>query len=120
MAATIRELRPGVPKPPRSLGKAGLALWDRVCGDYDIGDIGGQELLCLAAETLDRVERCRKQIDADGEVVKTATGARREHYLLKTELQGRAFVARTLTKLGIDAEVARPVGRPPMKLYPNA
>jgi hypothetical protein len=101
------------------LGKVGLELWNRVCSDYDISDIGGQELLALAAETLDRVERCRQQIDAEGEIVRTKAGSR-EHCLLKTELQGRALISRLLSKLGIDGEVARPVGRPPMKMYPDA
>jgi hypothetical protein len=58
-------------QPPRKLGQAGQLLWDGVMAEYDIRDRGGLELLCLAAETIDRVQRLAERIDAEGEVVRT-------------------------------------------------
>jgi hypothetical protein len=98
--------------PPRTLGEPGRSLWDRVMIEYDIADAGGRELLALACQALDRAERLREQIDRDGEVIR-ARGMVKNHPALKDELANRAFVARTLQRLGLDVEPLRPnVGRP--------
>src|SRR5262249_40720221 len=99
------------PQPPRPLGQHGLRLWTSVMGAYAIDDVGGIELLCLCCQALDRAESCRALIDADGERVKTRTGMRSPP-LLRDELANRAFVARTLDRLGINAEALKSVGRP--------
>jgi hypothetical protein len=44
-------------------------------------------------------------------LILTKSGAR-EHPLLKAELSNRAFVSRTLARLGLDVEAVRTVGRP--------
>jgi hypothetical protein len=46
-----------VPPPPCKLGKHGTALWNFVQREYGITDIGGIELLCLAAQSLDKERR---------------------------------------------------------------
>ncbi len=99
-------------EPPRKLGSAGRLLWDGVMSEYDIRDRGGLELLCLAAETIDRVQRLAERIDAEGETVRSKAGLR-VHPAIKDELAGRAFVARTLERLGLNLETVKPVGRPP-------
>lgn len=99
--------------PPRKLGQHGMKLWGFVHGHYEIVDAGGVELLTLACQALDRAESCAAQIAKDGEVIRTKTGLR-EHPLLKIELANRAFIARTLQRLGLDVEAIKPVGRPPM------
>ena len=98
-------------QPPRKLGPAGRQLWDGVMAEYDIRDRGGLELLCLAGETIDRVQRLAERIDAEGEVVRTKNGPK-AHPALRDELAGRAFVARTLERLGLNIEAVKPVGRP--------
>ena len=35
--------------PPRDLGKHGLQLWREIQAAYQIGDVGGRELLAQAA-----------------------------------------------------------------------
>jgi len=66
----------------------------------------------LAAEALDRAEVCRERIDRDGEMISTK-GGMRKNPLLKSELASRAFVVRTLARLGLNFEPVRPsVGRP--------
>jgi hypothetical protein len=98
--------------PPRSLGKPGRSLWDRIMREYAIRDAGGIELLLLACEATDRAASLRDQIDRDGELIPTRSGLK-EHPGLKAELANRAFVSRTLKRLGLDVEPVRPgVGRP--------
>jgi hypothetical protein len=99
--------------PPRPLGVHGTALWNRVLADYDIADVGGRELLALACEQLDRAVALREQIDQDGLVIKTRTGVLKDHPALRHELAARAFIAKTLLKLGLNVEPLHPgPGRP--------
>jgi hypothetical protein len=98
--------------PPRTLAEPGRSLWNRVMSEYDIRDSGGLELLALACQGLDRAESLREEIDRDGEVLR-ARGIVRDHPALKHELASRAFVARTLMKLGLNFEPVRSAaGRP--------
>ena len=102
----------GTPAPPRALGKAGQALWRSVLAEYDVSDAAGAEMLCQACAALDRAEALREAIDADGEVIRSK-GTLRDHPGLKHELASRAFVVRTLHRLGLDCEPVRAMGRPP-------
>ena len=97
-----------LPNPPRPLGEAGLSLWNRIQTEYLIVDSGGVEMLTLAAEALDRAAELRAQIDADGLMNQHG----RENPLLKHELAARAFVSRTLQRLGLDIETVRAPGCP--------
>ena len=103
--------RPG--GPPRPLGKHGLALWKSVTAEYGIEDCGGVEMLAQACAALDRAEACRVLIDRDGEVTRIKGGGMKDHPALKHELANRAFLVRTLGRLGLDVEAIRPPGRPP-------
>jgi hypothetical protein len=99
--------------PPRTLSNHGRSLWNRVMSSYDIRDVGGIELLTLACQALDRAESLSELINAEGAVI-AVRGVPREHPALKSELANRAFVSRTLARLGLDVEPLRPgVGRPP-------
>ena len=51
-------------------------------------------------------------MDLGGEIISTKQGPI-EHPGLRHELQARAFVVRTLQRLGLDVEAVKPVGRPP-------
>jgi hypothetical protein len=96
---------------PAQLEAYGGALWRQVMAEYDVADVGGRAMLEQACRALDRAERARAQINRDGEVVATKSGPR-EHPLLKSELSNRAFVVRTLSRLGLNFEPVRAVGRP--------
>jgi hypothetical protein len=100
------------PEPPRTLGEAGLALWRRVHDEYDISDVAGLEMLVQCCAALDRAEALRAEIEADGEVLR-ARGQIKDHPALKHELAARAFVVRTLSRVGLNFEPVRSVGRPP-------
>jgi len=99
-------------RPPCALGKVGQSLWNRVLGDYDINDAAGVELLAQACQAADRAESLRRQIDETGEVIHTRSGLR-DNPLLKHEVASRAFVTRTLCRLGLNSEPLRAPGRPP-------
>src|SRR5262245_27603544 len=108
---TVVKSQSTVAPPPRKLGEHGKALWDAVQREYGISDIGGIELLCLAAQALDRAESLSARIAQDGETFLTEQGIR-SHPSIKDELACRAFISRTLVRLGICTENVKTVGRP--------
>jgi hypothetical protein len=84
--------------------------------EYAIEDSGGVEMLTQACQALDRAEALREEIDRDGEVIRTR-GTVRDHPALKHELANRAFVVRTLAKLGLNFEpVLASSGRPGLNI----
>ena len=97
--------------PPSTLGKAGAKLWHALMSEYDIHDAGGLEMLAQACGAADRVTEYSAAIDRDGCTVRGKSGVK-EHPLLKHELAARAFVVRTLARLGLDLEPIKSVGRP--------
>lgn len=80
--------------------------------EYRIDDAGGIELLAQACAAADRVEALAERINVDGEVVHTRAGPK-AHPALRDELAGRAFICRTLERLGLNLETIKPIGRPP-------
>jgi hypothetical protein len=54
---------------------------------------------------------CHVTLAADGEVIHTRNGPE-AHPALRDELQGRAFIVRTLERLGLNVETIKPVSRP--------
>jgi hypothetical protein len=93
-------------EPPRPLGSQGRGLWNRVQAEYDVSDPAGIEFLTLAAESLDRAQALSEAIERDGMVVRTPSGLR-SHPALREELANRAFVTRTLQRLGLNYEPLR-------------
>ena len=69
-------------------------------------------MLAQACAALDRSEECAAAIARDGVTMRLKAGLSKDHPLLKHELAARAFVVRTLGRLGLDVEPIRPVGRP--------
>jgi hypothetical protein len=100
------------PKPPRPLGKHGLAVWQGLHREFIIEDGGTLEVLCQGCAAIDRAESCAEAIARDGPVV-MVRGSPREHPLLRCELSARALAIRTLSRLGLTFEQVKPIGRPP-------
>ena len=98
-------------EPPRPLGRHGTGLWCKVMSEYRIDDAGGIELLAQACGALDRVEALGERIAEDGEIIYGKAGPK-AHPALKEQLAARAFLVRTLQKLGLNVEVVKPPGRP--------
>jgi hypothetical protein len=103
---TIVNPTSSISKPPTNLGPAGVALWHSIMTEYDVSDAGGRALLEQAAMAYDRAERLRIEIDRDGEIIRGRTGMR-EPPGLRAELAARAFICRTLQRLGINLEAVR-------------
>jgi hypothetical protein len=102
-----------VPTPPGKLAVTGMSLWKDITAAYQFEDRASYEALFQACCAADRAEACRKQIDEDGECIRSGKIIR-DHPLLKHEIAARAFVVRTLGRLGLDLEPVRPgPGRPP-------
>jgi hypothetical protein len=91
------------PEPPRPLGEHGMKLWTSIVRDYEFSDPGSIETLCEACQALDRAEELAAQIATDGVIVRGRAGPR-DHPALKHELANRAFVTRSLARLGLDLE----------------
>jgi hypothetical protein len=89
-----------------------MNLWNNILREFTIDDAAGRELLALACEQLDRAEALKAQINADGEIIQTRNGPK-SHPALRHELQARAFVVKTLVKLGLNDEPIQRPGRPP-------
>jgi hypothetical protein len=82
--------------------------------EYEVNDVAGRELLCAAAQALDRAEALSTQIAADGEILHTRGGVPRSHPGIRDELACRSFVTKTIQRLGLNFEAVKPsVGRPP-------
>jgi hypothetical protein len=79
---------------------------------HDIADSSGLVLLEQACAAVDGIAECAATIARDGRIIRGKFGPR-EHPLLKHELALRAFVCRTLQRLGLNLEPTnKSVGRP--------
>ena len=97
--------------PPPNLGKTGRTLWQSIMSEYDIRDSGGQQMLFQICEAADRVEEFSATIKRDGLVLRTKSGPK-DHPLLRHEQAARSFIIRSLSRLGLDVEPLKAVGRP--------
>src|SRR4051812_3763764 len=113
--STLSMVSPGATgmAPPRPLGDHGMALWHRVQAEYGIADTGGIELLAQSCAALDRAEALAEAIARDGVVVEGEKNGPRSHPACKDELACRAFVVRTLERLGLNVDAVKSPGRPP-------
>jgi hypothetical protein len=98
--------------PPAHLSADGRRLWIDIQSAYQIDDPGGLVLLRVAAEALDRAERCRRLIDEQGEML-TVRGMPRAHPALAAERDARAAIVRAIRNLNLDLEPLKAIGRPP-------
>ena len=68
-------------------------------------------MLMQAAHTADRIAELSAAIAKDGATIRTKTGVK-SNPAIRDELQGRAFIVRTLEKLGLNLEALKPPGKP--------
>src|SRR5262249_28582854 len=94
--------------PPRPLGPHGTAVWNAVQHEYGIRHRGGIEVLAQACAAVDRAEALAEAIERDGPVIYGRSGVPRSHPSVKDELACRAFVVRSLERLGLNVEAVKP------------
>lgn len=99
------------PKPRSKFGASGQALWESIQGEFDVSDAGGTALLTQICHAQDRVTQLAEQIAIDGVTI-YVKGVPKAHPALRDELQGRAFICRSLQRLGVNVEAVKSVGRP--------
>jgi len=97
--------------PPSTLGKSGATLWRMIQSEYCISDSGGKAILLQICSACDNLCECDTIIARDGPMIASKTGPK-EHPLLKQRLALRAFICRSVQRLGLSLEVIQPVGRP--------
>jgi hypothetical protein len=83
-----------------------MKLWRQVHAEFQFDDIGGIELLAQACAGIDRAESLAARIEADGELIRGPQGLKC-HPGIREEMSARAFVVRTLMKLGLNYEPLR-------------
>lgn len=92
-------------------------MWSSIHRQYVVTDADRLAMLLQVCEAEDQAQACHAQIEKDGVVQRTEAGGLKDHPALKHELANRAFVVRTLARLGLsDAGKPKPVGRPPTPL----
>jgi P27 family predicted phage terminase small subunit len=99
-------------QPPRQLGQHGMQFWQRVMAEFAISDVGGQEILMQACSAIDRAEMLAAVVESEGAVLRTRSGTVKSHPSIRDEMSARQVVLRAITKLGIDLEPQKTVGRP--------
>ena len=107
------------PKAPAHLAEATRKWWRQVHKDYRMEEWESR-LLTLAAEAWDRTQQAREILARDGLVIEGREGGLRAHPCVAIERDARLTFARIIKDLNLETgEPDRPVGRPPMKAWPN-
>jgi hypothetical protein len=110
---TNQEPSPGLSPydPPASLGQNGRKLWSSIMAQYAITDSGGLAILEQACRSIDMAEEYAAIIAREGPTQATRMGVK-DHPLTRHVLAARALGTRLLTKLGLNIEPVRAIGRP--------
>lgn len=99
-------MRRKIPTAPITLSPEGKRLWRQILTDYPgIQDRAHLKVLEVALLALDRAERCRRQIDADGEMMPDRFGIKKPHGLLPSERDARAAFYNGIKTLGLSPEI---------------
>ena len=70
--------------------------------DWHLDDSASQNVLSVTLEARDRAERCRKQINRDGELVTDRFGQAKANPLLSAERDSRSQFLAGLKQLGLE------------------
>ena len=94
-------------RPPSHLKRAGRELWRDIAEQFAIDDAGGQALLTLAAECLDRLREAQAVVERDGPTTLDRYGQVRTHPALSLEKDARGQLLQALKQLNLDLEPLR-------------
>lgn len=94
--------KPGGPKVPVGLSKAGAALWAAIQREYRVVDSAGLAVLEQAMRSWERAEGARRQLDREGITFKDRWSQRRPHPALPVERDSRAAFMQGIKQLGVE------------------
>ena len=100
------------PTPPASASDAAAAWWRSVREEYGIDDAAGLALLEQAALALTRAEQARELLAREGMVTRDRFDQPKPHPATIIVRDAESSFRSSLRDLRLDAEPARPVGRP--------
>jgi hypothetical protein len=88
------------PRGPKSLGTAGKRLWKAVAVEFDLGE-HEWALLRQAAHTADLCDELQAEVERDGPIITTASGATRTHPGVIELRNQRLLLARLVAMLRV-------------------
>ena len=74
---------------PNTLGKYGREFYTELAEEFEIADVGGLSILCIAAECLDRLREAQERLDTDGTIIEDRFGTLRPHPSVAIEQSSR-------------------------------
>jgi hypothetical protein len=112
MKALLKVAGKNPPEPGRPLGQEGQKLWNSVISEFTVGNPAAQQILLIAAESVDRLMGLREER-------KACTDERALGRLDKDLTAVSALVASLLVKLDryVERRPRRGPGRPPQNLW---
>jgi len=93
-----------LPKPPKELGAAGRALWNKLQQEYALEDQGGLESLLTAARSEDDIQRMRARLAKDGDLIADRFGQLKASPLLQSIRGAETIKRQALRALNLDIE----------------
>jgi hypothetical protein len=100
-------------EPPRPLNAEGRKVWSRFSASYDFADVAGSELLCQICEAVDLLTVLSASIEENGALIHTRAGGLKCNPAIREVTGLRAFITRSIHRLGLNNEAIGPMGRPP-------
>lgn len=94
------------------LGTVGAKFRRDILREFEISECQDFRRLDLAAQCLDRIETCRKEIEADCEFILDRFGIKKEHPALKVERDQKVIFCRIIREMSLDIEQPKE-SRPP-------
>lgn len=101
--------KPKIPDPPRALGTAGMAFWEKVTTEFEV-DEHHHDLLACACVQLDRAASAAAVIAEEGVTTKDRFGQVKTHPAVDAERNAHLAFVRCQRELGLD--IAPPPSRP--------
>jgi len=92
------------PQPPKHLPVPEKRVYRSLVAEYNIRDVGGQEVLVSGLEAKARARKCREIIDREGMTTVDRWGQPKAHPLLATERDARAAWLQAVKLLNLDLE----------------
>ena len=97
---------------PEYLSGSSKTLWQTICNGWEL-DEAYFSLLEIALLSLDRINQARENIEKNGLMIETPTGFDRPNPAVKVEQDYINRFLNAWSKIGLDMEPPREVGRPP-------